>query len=186
MPDVRELNLICMSGQGSVQAGEVLSKVYAEMGKYVSVNVYPGTRARSAPVINYVKISDSPGLASCANYHPSEVIIFQEELLNTARYNSHELIADAIGRVKEGTILINSPKAPEDIELPFPFKGVVATVDATEICQRLLKRNPPPVGLCLLGAYARITESLDMAQLRGEVREAFPGRGRRCQCARLG
>ena len=176
MPDVKELNLICMSGQGSVQAGEVLAKVYAETGKFVSVNVYPGTRARSAPVINYVKISESSGLASCANYHPSELIIFQEELLNTARHNSHELVADAIGRMKEGTFLINSPKAPEEINLPFSFKGVVATVDATEICERLLKRNPPPVGLCLLGAYARITESLDMAELRGEIRAAFPGR----------
>ena len=176
MLDIKELNLICMSGQGSVQAGEVLSKVCAEMGKFVSVNVYPGTRARSAPVINYVKISDSSGLASCANYHPSEVIIFQEELLNTARHNSHELIADAVGRVKEGTFLINSPKAPQEIDLPFPFKGVLATVDATEICQRLLKRYPPPVGLCLLGAYARITESLDMSELRKEIREAFPGK----------
>ena len=175
MLDVRELNLICMSGQGSVQAGEVLSKVYSQMGKYVSVNVYPGTRARSAPVINYVKISDSPGLASCANYHPSEVIIFQEELLNTARYSSHELVADAVGRMTEGTLLVNTPKSPQEIELPFAFKGVVATVDATEICQRLLGRIPPPVGLCLLGAYARITESLDLTELRAEVRDALPG-----------
>ena len=49
-------------------------------------------------------------------------------------------------------------------------------MDATEICQRLLGRNPPPVGLCLLGAYVRITESLDMAELRNEVRGAFAGR----------
>ncbi len=175
MPEVRELNLICMSGQGSVQAGEVLSKVHSRMGSYVSVNVYPGTRARSAPVINYVKISDSPGLASCANYHPSEVIIFQEELLNTARHNSHDLVADAVARMKEGTLLVNSPKAPEDIDLPFSFRGVVATVDATEICQRLLHRYPPPVGLCLLGAYARITESMDLTELRAEVRDALPG-----------
>lgn len=176
MPDIRELNLICMSGQGSVQAGEVLAKVYAQVGKYVSVNVYPGTRARSAPVINYVKISSSPGLASCANYHPSEVIIFQEELLNAARHNSHAIIVDAVSRMREGTFLINTPKAPEDVDLPFAFKGVVATVDATEICTRLLRRDPPPVGLCLLGAYARVTESLDMGELRGEIREAFPGK----------
>jgi 2-oxoacid:acceptor oxidoreductase gamma subunit (pyruvate/2-ketoisovalerate family) len=164
-----------MSGQGSVQAGEVLSKVHSQMGMYVSVNVYPGTRARSAPVINYVKISDSPGLASCANYHPSEVIIFQEELLNAARHNSHDLVADAVARMREGTLLVNSPKSPEEIDLPFAFRGVVATVDATEICQRLLGRNPPPVGLCLLGAYARITESIDLTQLRAEVRDALPG-----------
>ena len=171
----KELNLLCMSGQGSVQAGEALAKIYADQGSYVSVNVYPGTRARSAPVINYVKISDSPALASCANYRPEEVIVFQEELLLTARENSHELVADAIGRMKKGLLLVNTPKAPAEIELPFDFEGAVATVDATGITEWLLKRNPPPVGLALLGAYARITESIDMIALTQVIRETFPG-----------
>ncbi|MFQ6026774.1 MAG: 2-oxoacid:acceptor oxidoreductase family protein [Dehalococcoidia bacterium] len=175
MPQTTELNLICMSGQGSVQSGEALAKIYSEQGKYVAVNVFPGTRARSGPVINYVKISDTPGLASCANYQPSEVIIFQEELLLAAKQNSHELIADAVGRMKVGTLLVNSPKAPQDIDLPYDFQGVVATVDATEIAGRLLRRNPPPVGLTLLGAYARITEAIDMERLLEVIRETFPG-----------
>ena len=175
MPQNTELNLLCMSGQGSVQAGEALAKIYAEQGWLVSVNVYPGTRARSGPVINYVKISDSQVLSSCANYHPSEVIVFQEELLLTAKENTHELIADAIGRMTRGVLLVNSPKSPHDIDLPFDFEGVVATVDATGIAGRLLRRNPPPVGLALLGAYARITESIDMDALIRVIREAFPG-----------
>ena len=175
MPQTTELNLLCMSGQGSVQAGEALAKIYAEQGWLVSVNVYPGTRARSGPVINYVKISDSQVMASCANYHPSEVIVFQEELLLTAKENTHELIADAIGRMTRGVLLVNSPKSPHDIDLPFDFEGVVATVDATGIAGRLLRRNPPPVGLALLGAYSRITESIDMDALIRVIREAFPG-----------
>ncbi len=175
MPQTTELNLLCMSGQGSVQAGEALAKIYAEQGWFVSVNVYPGTRARSGPVINYVKISDSQVMASCANYHPAEVIVFQEELLLTAKQNTHELIADAIGRMQRGVLLVNSPKSPHDVDLPFDFEGVVATVDATGIAGRLLRRNPPPVGLTLLGAYARITEAIDMDALLRVIREAFPG-----------
>ena len=175
MPNTKELNLLCMSGQGSVQSGEVLAKLYSDQGRYVSVNVYPGTRARSAPVINYVKISDSPGLASCANYRPEEVIVFQEELLLTAKENSHELVADAIGRMKRGVLLVNSPKHPGDLDLPFDFEGVVATVDATEIAERLLGRTPPPVGITMLGAYARITEAVDMAALSECIRDTFPG-----------
>ena len=175
MPNTKELNLLCMSGQGSVQSGEVLAKLYSDQGRYVSVNVYPGTRARSAPVINYVKISDSPGLASCANYRPEEVIVFQEELLLTAKENSHELVADAIGRMKRGVLLVNSPKHPGDLDLPFDFEGAVATVDATEIAERLLGRTPPPVGITMLGAYARITEAVDMAALSECIRDTFPG-----------
>ena len=175
MPEIKELNLVCMSGQGSVQAGEALAKLHAEQGAFVSVNVYPGTRARSAPVINYIKVSDAPGLASCANYHPTEVVVFQEELLLTAKENTHELVADAIGRLKQGILLVNSPKAPEEIDLPYALDGVVATVDATGIAQRLLGRNPPPVGLTLLGAYCRITDSIDLQELFDVIREAFPG-----------
>jgi 2-oxoacid:acceptor oxidoreductase gamma subunit (pyruvate/2-ketoisovalerate family) len=175
MPQTTEINLLCMSGQGSVQSGEALAKIYSEQGKYVAVNVFPGTRARSGPVINYVKISDTPGLASCANYQPSEVIIFQEEWLLAAKQNSHELIADAVGRMKRGTLLVNSPKHPSQIDLPFDFQGVVATVDATEIAGRLLRRNPPPVGLTLLGAYARVTEAIDLPRLLEVIQETFPG-----------
>ena len=176
MPDVKELNLLCMSGQGSVQAGEALAKLHADQGAFVSVNVYPGTRARSAPVINYIKVSDAPGLASCANYHPTEVVVFQEELLLTAKENTHELVADAIGRLKQGILLVNSPKAPNEIDLPYALDGVVATVDATGIAERLLGRNPPPVGLTLLGAYCRITDSIGLEELSEVIREQFPGR----------
>ena len=165
MPEVKELNLVCMSGQGSVQAGEALAKLYAQEGAFVAVNVYPGTRARSAPVINYLKVSDAPGLASCANYHPTEVIVFQEELLLTAKENSHELVADAIGRMNQGILLVNSPKPPEEIDLPYGLQGVVATVDATGIAARLLGRNPPPVGLTLLGAYSKVTENINLDDL---------------------
>ena len=175
MTEIKELNLVCMSGQGSVQAGEALAKLHAQEGSFVSINVYPGTRARSAPVINYIKVSDAPGLASCANYRPSEVIVFQEELLLTARENTHELVADAIGRMKKGVLLINSPKAPHEIDLPYSLEGVVATVDATEIAGRLLGRNPPPVGLTLLGAYSAITESIKLEELFEVIQETFPG-----------
>ena len=175
MPQIKELNFISMSGQGSVQAGEALAKIYAQQGWFVSVNVYPGTRARSAPVINYVKFSDSSVLASCANYHPEQVVVFQEELLLTARENTHELIADAVGRMKQGVLLVNSPKAPQELDLPFDLEGTVATVDATGIAERLLRRNPPPVGLALLGAYARVTEGIDLEALLQVIRETFPG-----------
>ena len=175
MAQTKELNLLSMSGQGSIQAGEALAKVHANRGRFVSVNVYPGTRARSAPVINYVKISDSPGLASCANYHPDEVIVFQEELLLTAKQNTHELIADAVGRMKQGRLLVNSPKSPQELDLPFDLEGVAATVDATSIATRLLGRNPPPVGLTMLGAYSRITEDLELEPLLEVIKVAFPG-----------
>ncbi|MFQ5878941.1 MAG: 2-oxoacid:acceptor oxidoreductase family protein [Dehalococcoidia bacterium] len=172
---VKELNLVCMSGQGSVQAGEILAKVFVDQGLYVSVNIYPGTRARSSPVINYVKIADAPGLASCANYQPSEIIVFQEELIKTAAMNSHELVAEAVGLLREGLLLVNTPKEPRGVNFPFDFQETIATVDATGIAQRHLRRDPPPVGLTLLGAYSRVTGTVELPVLQEKIKEAFPG-----------
>lgn len=121
-------------------------------GKLKRSGDYPGTRAWSAPTINYVKISDSPGLVSCASYHPSEVIIFQDELLLTARENTHELVADAIGRMEWGMLLVNSPKAPGEINCPLTWRLCGHGGRHLYSPQRLLKRNSSPVGLALLGA----------------------------------
>jgi Pyruvate/2-oxoacid:ferredoxin oxidoreductase delta subunit len=49
----------------------------------------------------------------------------------------------------------------------------VATVDASGIAQAHLKRNPPPVGITLVGAYAAVTGALDMDVLMRLVRERF-------------
>ncbi len=173
---VTELNLVGMSGQGAVQTGEVLARAMTIEGKFVSVNVYPGTRARSAPVISFVKISDRPGLASCANYNPTEVIIFQEELLDTVRHSCHEVVEDAVTLMRKGALMVNTTRRPEEMDLPFDFEGTLATVDATGIAEKHLKRIPPPVGLTLLGLYSAATGKLPLEELKAHIEAHFPGR----------
>ncbi len=173
---VTELNLVGMSGQGAVQTGEILARAMATEGKFVSMNVYPGTRARSAPVISFLKISEKPGLASCANYDPTEAIIFQEELLNTVKYAVHEVVEDAIALMKKGALMVNTPRTPQEVNVPFEFEGIIATVDATEIAGRILRRNPPPVGITMLGLYAAVAGNLEIDDLKFHICEHFPGR----------
>jgi len=173
---IAELNLVGMSGQGAVQTGEVLSRAVADEEKFVSMNVYPGTRARSAPVIIFIKISDKPGLASCANYNPTEVIVFQEELLETVRHSTHEVVEDAIGLMRRGTLVVNTTRAPQELSVPFDFEGTIATVDATGIAEKYLNRIPPPVGLTLLGLYAAATGRFQIDELKPHITGHFPGR----------
>lgn len=159
-----------------MQTVELLAKAYfVQHGRYVASQVFPGPRAKSAPVVTYLKVSDRPISGCSANYRPTEVLVFWDGLLDIARHQSHGAVTDAIGRVRAGLFLINSTLRPADLQLPFAFCGTVATVDADAIVKRLLRRDPPPVGAALMGAYAAVTGGLDLALLEDLVRERFGG-----------
>ncbi len=173
---VKEVNLVCMSGQGSVQTLDIMAKAYFEQHqKYVGSVVFPGARSKSTPVVSYLKVSDRPIASTSTNFEPTEVIVFWDGLLQVAAKDGHEVIRDAIARLRRGVLIVNTTRAPEEIAVPFEFEGTVATVDASGIARQRLKRNPPPVGVTLLGAYAAVTGALDMGLIERLVRERFGG-----------
>jgi pyruvate ferredoxin oxidoreductase gamma subunit len=175
--DVKEVTLVCMSGQGSVQTSELLAKAYYEQrGMYVGSLVFPGSRSKSTPVVSYLKVSPRPVAAISANYEPSEVVVFWDGLLRVVEKAAHPVVTDAISRLRRGTLLVNSTKAPADLlPLPWEFAGTLATVDASGIARRHLRRNPPPVGVTLLGASLAISRALELDGVLCLVRERFSG-----------
>lgn len=174
---VTEVNLVCMSGQGSVQTLELMARAYYEQhSSHVASVVFPGARAKSTPVVSYLKVSDRPIASTSTNFDPSVVVVFSEGLLRVAYKNGHDVIRSAITSMRRGLLLVNTLLPPEEIELPFDFEGKVATVDATGIARRHLNRNPPPVGITLLGAFAAVTGALDLEKVLALVREHFPGK----------
>lgn len=181
MAGIKEINLVCMSGQGSVQAVEVLAKAYfAQHNKFVASQVFPGPRSKSAPVVSYLKIGDRPIHSISTNRNPTEAIVFWDGLLQIAARGGHEVVADAIGRLRSGLLIINTTLRPDELQLPFAFTGTLALVDADRIVKSYLHRDPPPVGTSLLGAYAAVTGSLDLDVVAQMIRERFPGEnGRR-------
>jgi phenylacetate-CoA ligase len=175
-PAVEEVNLVCMSGQGSVQTLELMAKAFFEQHrKYVGSVVFPGTRSKSTPVVSYLKVSDKPITSTTTNYEPSVVVVYWDGLIRVAAKNGHEVVRDAISRLRRGVLIVNTTRAPEEIEVPFEFEGTVATVDASGIAQKHLTRNPPPVGITLLGAYIAATRALDMDAVMKQVLERFRG-----------
>jgi phenylacetate-CoA ligase len=174
---IKEVNLVCMSGQGSVQTVELMAKAYyQQQGKYVASLVFPGSRSKSAPVVSYLKVSNRPVTATSANYAPSEVIVFWDGLLRVAEKAAHPVVQEAIVRLERGLLLVNTAQAPADLlPLSFDFEGTLATVNASEIAQRHLKRTPPPVGVTLLGALVAVNQELDLEGVLALVQERFPG-----------
>lgn len=173
---VDEVNLVCMSGQGSVQTLELMAKAFFEQHhKYVGSVVFPGTRSKSTPVVSYLKVSERPITSTATNFEPGVVVVYWDGLMRVAAKNGHEVVRDAIFRLRRGVLIVNTTRAPEEIDVPFEFEGTVATVDASGIAQKHLKRNPPPVGITLLGAYIAVTRALDMDSVMRQVVERFHG-----------
>lgn len=173
---IKESNLVCMSGQGSVQTLEIMAQAnYAQFKRHVGSVVFPGNRSKSTPVVSYLKVSDRPIASMSTNFDPTEVIVFWDGLLRVASRGGHEVVTDAITRLRRGTLIVNTAKAPEEIDVSWEFEGTVATVDASGIALGHLKRNPPPVGITMLGAYAAVTGVLDIELLMRLVLERFPG-----------
>lgn len=173
---VDEVNLVCMSGQGSVQTLELMAKAFFEQHhKYVGSVVFPGTRSKSTPVVSYLKVSETPITSTATNFEPSVVVVYWDGLMRVAAKNGHDVVRDAIFRLRRGVLIVNTTRAPEEIDIPFEFEGTVATVDASGIAQKHLKRNPPPVGITLLGAYIAVTRALDMDAVMGQILERFHG-----------
>jgi phenylacetate-CoA ligase len=173
---VDEVNLVCMSGQGSVQTLELMATAFFEQHhKYVGSVVFPGTRSKSMPVVSYLKVSERPITSTAANFDPGVVVVYWDGLMRVAAKNTHQVVHEAIFRLRRGVLIVNTTRGPEEIEIPFEFEGTVATIDATGIAQKHLDRNPPPVGITLLGAYIAVTRALEMDSVMKQVRERFHG-----------
>lgn len=173
---VDEVNLVCMSGQGSVQTLALMAEAFFEQHhKYVGSVVFPGSRAKSTPVVSYLKVSERPITSTATNFEPSVVVVYWDGLMRVAAKNGHEIVRDAIFRLRRGVLIVNTTRAPEEIDVPFEFEGTVATVDASGIARKHLKRFPPPVGITLMGAYIAVTRALDMDSVMKQVLERFHG-----------
>ncbi|MBI4495479.1 MAG: FAD-dependent oxidoreductase [Deltaproteobacteria bacterium] len=169
---IKEITFISIGGQGALVSSEILVSAMIMEGKIARGSVFIATgERRNSPVINHIKVSDSPPLPNCRNYMTNEMVVFKETLLG-ARI---PLIVSNLQTLRNGILMVNSSKAPHLIEFPFDFEGTVATVDAQTICQEALGILPPPFGITLLGMYVAVTRIVNWQSLEAAIRGRFPG-----------
>ena len=154
-------------GQGSVIASKILAKAFFMEGKYVSAFPYYGVERRGAPVTAFTRVDDKPIRAKYQIYEPDYVIVLDPSLL-TAVDVLH-------GLKKDGCMLINTIKKPEEIKdtLDFPH---IATVDATTIAikHRLGSQAAPIVNTAILGAFSKVSGLVKIETVMDAIREMAP------------
>jgi len=163
---LKEIRVHGRGGQGSVTAAEVLTHAAFLEGKWVQAIPYFGAERRGAPVKAFARISDAPILVHSQVYSPDYVIVLDPMI--------HKFVDVTEGMKKDGIIVANTTKKPEEAG----FKGYnVATVDATGIALELnlLVSGLPVVNTSILGAFAKATGEVELANITKAINETWPG-----------
>jgi 2-oxoacid:acceptor oxidoreductase gamma subunit (pyruvate/2-ketoisovalerate family) len=151
-----------------VTSAELLAKAAYHDG-YKGVQAFPyfGAERRGAPVRAFTRISDREINVRSQIYEPDIVAVLDSGIV--------ELIDISEGLKKNGKIIINTPKKPDEIQIP---KGHIYTYDGTSIALKygLLVAGLPVVNTTMLGAFAKATGLVKLETVQDVIKQKWPGK----------
>jgi len=135
-------------GQGAKTASLLLADAAFNTGKYVQGFPEYGPERMGAPISAYNRISDERCPIHSNIYEPDYVVVVDETLL--------EAVDVTAGLKKDGGIIINSSKSPEELKSKLGgYEGKVYTIDAGVISEQTIGRNIPNTPM--LGAVVKVS-----------------------------
>jgi len=160
---MKEIRWHGRGGQGAVVAARVLTTSFDREGKSAIAIPKFGAERRGAPVIAYTGFDDKPIRAKTQLYHPDCLIVIDPLLIRTA---------DVFEGIRTNGILVIASTEPVTEQLHQNL-GVVGFVDATRIGLEEIGR--PITNTCMLGAFARTTDWVQLDSILRGLGEYFTG-----------
>lgn len=164
MKDIIEIRWHGRGGQGAKTASLLLADAAFNTGKYVQGFPEYGPERMGAPITAYNRISDKRCTIHSNIYEPDYVVVVDATLLADVDVTS--------GLKKEGAIIINSDKAPEEL-LPLlkGYEGRVCTIDARKISEETLGQNFPNTPM--LGAVVKVSGVIPEEEFMKDMKDSF-------------
>jgi pyruvate ferredoxin oxidoreductase gamma subunit len=150
-------------GQGAVTSAELIAIAAINKGNFAQAFPSFGPERRGAPVVAYCRVDNKKINIRAKVYNPDVVIVLDPGLLT--------LIDPTEGMKDDGVLILNTKKAPEDIDALSGKSVRVATVDANTIAREELGR--PIVNTTMLGAFIKATGLIDIEDIREPLMERF-------------
>ena len=151
-------------GQGAVTSAELLAQAAINEGKYAQAFPAFGPERRGAPVVAFVRIdNDKPIRVRAEIEEPDIVVVLAADLLRVVDVSS--------GLKASGILVLNTPKAAEEIIKEFSFKWTLATVDATRIAREML--GVPIVNTTMIGALLKAAGVTKLESLLEPLKHRF-------------
>jgi len=151
-------------GQGAKTASLLLADAAFNTGKYVQGFPEYGPELMGAPITAFNRISEERCLVHSNIYEPDYVVVVDPTLLTAVSVTS--------GLKKEGAIVINSNKPPEDLRpLLEGYEGRVYTIDAGTISEEELGRNIPNTPM--LSAIVKVSGIIPEDQFVADMEQSL-------------
>ncbi len=166
MGEILEVRWHGRGGLGAVTSAELVASAAISEGKYAQSFPSFGPERRGAPVVAFLRISDEFIRVRTNIDQPDIVVVIDPRLLSAIDATS--------GLKKNGRIIVNSRKSPEQLKSEFGFEWPVAAVDATKIARETIKL--PITNTAMMGALERVTEVVKMDSLVEQLKERFGAR----------
>ena len=164
MKDTVEIRWHGRGGQGAKTAALLLADVAFKTGKYVQGFPEYGPERMGAPITAYNRISSSPITVHSNIYEPDYVVVVDETLISA--------VDVAAGLKKEGAIVINSGKSPDELRpLLKGYEGRVCTIDAGKISEEELGRNFPNTPM--LAAIVKVSGVVEAEEFIKDMEASF-------------
>ena len=164
MSNVLEIRWHGRGGQGAKTAALLLADVAFNTGKYVQGFPEYGPERMGAPITAYNRISDTHIRVHSNIYDPQYVVVVDETLL--------EAVDVTNGLRKDGAIIINSAKSPEELRPSLKgYEGKVYTIDARKISVAALGKYFP--NSPMLAAIVKVTGIMDDESFLNEMEGSY-------------
>ena len=150
-------------GQGAKTASLLLADAAFMTGKFVQGFPEYGPERMGAPISAYNRISDERCPIHSNIYEPDYVVVVDETLLTAVDVTG--------GLKKEGGIIINSPKAPEEFKFD-GYEGKVYTIDASAIAEKELG-NRSLSNTAMLGAVVKVSGVIPEDEFLKDMEESM-------------
>ena len=150
-------------GQGAVTSVEMLTLTAIGEGKYAQGFPSFGPERRGAPVAAFNRIDDKQIKVRSAVYKPDVVVVLDPSLVG--------LVNVTEGLKPDGTLIVNTPKSPEELKKELNFKGRVATVDASKIAWEEL--GVPITNTTMLGALIKVLDIVKLDSVKEPIEHRF-------------
>lgn len=163
MKDLIEVRWHGRGGQGAKTASQFLAEAALDAGKNIQAFPEYGPERAGAPIKTYTRISSNKINLHCTVSNPGYVVVIDPTLVGPK-------IIEGLG--DDGVLLVNTKETPDVIRQVTGFKkGMVATVDATQISMDTLGRSMP--NMPMLGALIKIVPLVKLDALSERIRVKF-------------
>jgi len=151
-------------GQGAKTASLLLADAAFNTGKFVQGFPEYGPERMGAPITAYNRISSERFTIHSNIYDPDYVVVIDETLLSVVDVTK--------GLKKEGAIIVNSEKTPEQLKSRLKgYAGRVCVVDARKISEEVLGKYFPNTPM--LGAVVKVSGLIPEGDFIKDMESSF-------------